>query len=152
MSRTLTRRASRFSPVGTKESRYKFWQSEKSWRCYDCWDCSAILSWWMSQIYTRRAVGARGATHAENWLRGCDSLHGVTVLQPQYLDNFFLDSSSNVSCFFEEKAFDEHSNLVQPKEQCINKIGHGTTLQLRPFRGTLLTRCFCVLHRVLKSK
>ena len=45
--------------------------------------------------------------------------------QTQYLDNYFLDSSSNISCFFEEGAFDENKTLVQPKAQSINKIGHG---------------------------
>lgn len=44
--------------------------------------------------------------------------------QSQYLDNYFLESSSNISCFFEEKAFDENKNLVQPKARSINKIGH----------------------------
>ena len=46
-------------------------------------------------------------------------------MQTQYLDNYFLDSSSNISCFFEEGAFDENKTLVQPKAQSINKIGHG---------------------------
>ncbi len=45
--------------------------------------------------------------------------------QTQYLDNYFLDSSSNISCFFEEGAFDKNKTLVQPKAQSINKIGHG---------------------------
>ena len=47
------------------------------------------------------------------------------VLQTQYLDNYFIDSSSNISCFFEEKAFDTEGKMLRPKEQCINKIGHG---------------------------
>ena len=46
-------------------------------------------------------------------------------LQTQYLDNYFIDSSSNISCFFEEKAFDTEGNMLRPKEHCINKIGHG---------------------------
>lgn len=47
-----------------------------------------------------------------------------TAEQNQFLDKFFLDSSKNISCFFEEKAFDEKMQLQQPKGQSINKIGH----------------------------
>lgn len=36
-----------------------------------------------------------------------------------------MESSSKVSCFFEEKAFDKDGELVQSKEESINKIGHG---------------------------
>eukprot|EP00242_Pyramimonas_sp_CCMP2087_P016832 CAMPEP_0198212248 /NCGR_PEP_ID=MMETSP1445-20131203/25607_1 /TAXON_ID=36898 /ORGANISM="Pyramimonas sp., Strain CCMP2087" /LENGTH=296 /DNA_ID=CAMNT_0043886657 /DNA_START=350 /DNA_END=1240 /DNA_ORIENTATION=+ len=39
-------------------------------------------------------------------------------------DNYFLDSANNVSCFFEEKAFDEEKKLRQAKSKSINKIGH----------------------------
>lgn len=38
-------------------------------------------------------------------------------------NQYFRDSGTSVKCFFEEKAFDEHGNLVQPLEQSINKIG-----------------------------
>ena len=39
-------------------------------------------------------------------------------------NNYFLESATTTKCFFEEKAFDEDGNLVQPLEQSINKIGH----------------------------
>ena len=45
--------------------------------------------------------------------------------QAQSRDPYFLASASNISFFFEEKAFDEAGALRQPKELSINKIGHG---------------------------
>ena len=39
-------------------------------------------------------------------------------------DRFFIESSENVSCFLEADALDENGNLVAPKQQSINKIGH----------------------------
>ena len=37
---------------------------------------------------------------------------------------YFIDSASQISCFFEEAAFDQHGQLTQAKELSINKIGH----------------------------
>ena len=42
----------------------------------------------------------------------------------EVFQQYFLDSAHNISCFFEEKAFDENGNLAQSLEQSINKIGH----------------------------
>jgi len=42
----------------------------------------------------------------------------------QTADEYFLDSSNNISFFFEEKAFDEEGKLRQAKALSINKIGH----------------------------
>eukprot|EP00879_Flechtneria_rotunda_P007875 GHRR01008251.1.p1 GENE.GHRR01008251.1~~GHRR01008251.1.p1 ORF type:complete len:333 (+),score=97.86 GHRR01008251.1:181-1179(+) len=39
-------------------------------------------------------------------------------------DAYFLDSASEVSFFFEEKAFNENGQLRQPKALSINKMGH----------------------------
>mmetsp|Transcript_29697 Transcript_29697/g.64845 ORF Transcript_29697/g.64845 Transcript_29697/m.64845 type:complete len:389 (-) Transcript_29697:234-1400(-) len=47
-----------------------------------------------------------------------------TTDQESTADNYFLDSANNVSCFFEEKAFDDDRNLKQAKSKSINKIGH----------------------------
>ena len=48
-------------------------------------------------------------------------------MQEKTTNQYFSDSASNVSFFFEEKAHDEQGNLRQPKELSINKIGHGGT-------------------------
>lgn len=47
-----------------------------------------------------------------------------TKNQSALTDQYFFDSASKVSFFFEEKAFDQDGKLVQPKELSINKIGH----------------------------
>ena len=39
-------------------------------------------------------------------------------------DDYFMDSSEAVHCFLEEEALDGQGNLLVPKEQAINKIGH----------------------------
>ncbi|MGB1011639.1 MAG: phytanoyl-CoA dioxygenase family protein [Thiolinea sp.] len=39
-------------------------------------------------------------------------------------DDYFLDSAERIRCFYEEDAFDDAGRLVQPRAQCINKIGH----------------------------
>ncbi len=39
-------------------------------------------------------------------------------------DDYFLDSAEQIRCFYEEEAFDASGKLVQPRAQCINKIGH----------------------------
>eukprot|EP00238_Polyblepharides_amylifera_P006257 CAMPEP_0196580662 /NCGR_PEP_ID=MMETSP1081-20130531/29884_1 /TAXON_ID=36882 /ORGANISM="Pyramimonas amylifera, Strain CCMP720" /LENGTH=338 /DNA_ID=CAMNT_0041900587 /DNA_START=83 /DNA_END=1099 /DNA_ORIENTATION=+ len=44
--------------------------------------------------------------------------------QKDKTDEYFLDSASNISCFFEEKAFDSDGALTQDKSLSINKIGH----------------------------
>jgi phytanoyl-CoA hydroxylase len=48
----------------------------------------------------------------------------TTDEQARRTDDYFLDSGDKIRFFFEEHAFDAGGNLVQPKEQSINKIGH----------------------------
>ena len=48
----------------------------------------------------------------------------TTKDQSRQVDDYFMASASNVSCFFEEEAFDAAGQLKQPKAQSINKIGH----------------------------
>lgn len=39
-------------------------------------------------------------------------------------DDYFLNSAETIRCFFEEEAFNDQGELVQPRHLCINKIGH----------------------------
>lgn len=48
----------------------------------------------------------------------------TTKEQEQHIDHYFLNSANNISCFFEEEAFDVQGNLRQDKSLSINKIGH----------------------------
>lgn len=48
----------------------------------------------------------------------------TTQDRSRQVDDYFMASASNVSCFFEEEAFDAAGQLKQPKAQSINKIGH----------------------------
>ena len=48
----------------------------------------------------------------------------TTDEQARRTDDYFLDSGDKIRFFFEEHAFDTGGDLVQPKEQSINKIGH----------------------------
>lgn len=52
--------------------------------------------------------------------------HGVFTTRDQALatDDWFLDSSAAVRCFFEEEAFADDGTLRQDKRLSINKIGH----------------------------
>lgn len=66
-------------------------------------------------------------TRAEQLLEDFDP-QSVSIFstrdQTNKTDTYFLESGSNVSCFFEEKAFGPDGNLAQPKALSINKIGH----------------------------
>ena len=44
--------------------------------------------------------------------------------QARSIDRYFLDSASQVRCFFEEEAFAQDGSLKQAKALSINKIGH----------------------------
>ncbi|MDI4635025.1 phytanoyl-CoA dioxygenase family protein [Pelomonas sp. V22] len=48
----------------------------------------------------------------------------TTQEQDRKVDDYFLDSATQVRCFFEEEAHDEQGRLRVPKELAINKIGH----------------------------
>ena len=68
----------------------------------------------------------RGLVHARNICSGLISLD----TQTKKTDQYFLDSASEVSFFFEEDAFAEDGSLRQAKALSINKIGHGERLLL----------------------
>ena len=44
--------------------------------------------------------------------------------QSHAASHYFMDSASNISCFLEAGAVDKSGQLVKPKSQAINKIGH----------------------------
>ncbi len=44
--------------------------------------------------------------------------------QVKTTDQYFLDSATEVRCFFEDGAIGADGSLLRDPEQCINKIGH----------------------------
>jgi phytanoyl-CoA hydroxylase len=44
--------------------------------------------------------------------------------QTQLNDRYFYESGDKIRFFLEYDAFDESGNLIQPKEDCLNKMGH----------------------------
>ena len=47
-----------------------------------------------------------------------------SAMQTQHNDRYFIDSGDKIRFFLEEDAFDEHGELRQEKEHCLNKLGH----------------------------
>ena len=66
----------------------------------------------------------RAVELVENWVDDDKSHTFGTENDDRSNDDYFLDSAEKVCCFFEDEAFDRNGQLVQSKEQSINKIGH----------------------------
>jgi phytanoyl-CoA hydroxylase len=47
-----------------------------------------------------------------------------TTKQTQLDDSYFIESGDKIRFFLEDDAFDEHGELRQEKEHCLNKMGH----------------------------
>jgi phytanoyl-CoA hydroxylase len=47
-----------------------------------------------------------------------------TTQQSQLDDRYFIESGDKIRFFLEKEAFDDSGRLRQPKEQCLNKMGH----------------------------
>lgn len=52
----------------------------------------------------------------------------TTEEQSRHSDDYFLSSGDKIHFFFEEEAFDADRKLTKPKNLCINKVGHGTSV------------------------
>ncbi|KAG7195144.1 uncharacterized protein KQ657_003665 [Scheffersomyces spartinae] len=64
-------------------------------------------------------------------------------------DQYFFDSSDKVSYFFDTDAFDSNGKLQFPKEQAINKIGHGLHMHNKIFEDITLENRVSEIAKVL---
>lgn len=67
---------------------------------------------------------ARAAEIVANWEEDSQNPIFTTKDNDRTGDNYFLNSAENISCFYEEAAFDDNGQLVQERAESINKIGH----------------------------
>lgn len=70
------------------------------------------------------ALRARAEQLVEDFDPGVRRAIFSTQEQDRKVDDYFLDSAEQMSCFFEEEAFDARGELRQAKALSINKIGH----------------------------
>ena len=67
---------------------------------------------------------SRAAEIVANWEEDSQNPIFTTKDNDRTGDNYFLNSAENISCFYEEAAFDGEGKLVQDRAESINKIGH----------------------------
>ena len=80
-------------------------------------------------------------------------------MQKATTNQYFMDSGSNVSFFFEEQAHDESGSLRQAKELSINKIGSRwvahwplpSSCDARPTADAMLHSSACAQHQRFKA-
>jgi phytanoyl-CoA hydroxylase len=70
------------------------------------------------------ALRARAEAIVEDFDAAANRAIFSTQEQARKVDDYFLDSATEVRCFFEEEAFDEQGGLRVDKALSINKIGH----------------------------
>lgn len=73
-------------------------------------------------------------------------------MQEKLTAEYFLKSANNISCFFEEGAFDDNGTLVRPKKLSINKIGHALHDLDTVFRDMSRSDSMQKLYRALGFK
>jgi phytanoyl-CoA hydroxylase len=56
------------------------------------------------------------------------------------LSRYFLDSATEVRCFFEEGSIAADGSLVRPPELCVNKIGHALHEKVPVFERLFATQ------------
>ena len=66
----------------------------------------------------------RAASIVNDWKDDTDNPIFTTQDNDRSNNSYFLNSAENISCFYEEEAFDANGEFVQKREDCINKIGH----------------------------
>lgn len=60
----------------------------------------------------------------DDWQPAINQTIFRTNEQSRIADEYFFNSAKNISFFLEEDAQDENGNLLYPKHESINKIGH----------------------------
>ena len=67
---------------------------------------------------------SRALKLVDEWNPAIDHTIFRTNEQSRVADEYFFNSANNISFFLEEDAQDENGNLLYPKHESINKIGH----------------------------
>lgn len=62
--------------------------------------------------------------------------------------DYFLDSASKISFFYEKDAFDKQGNLVNPLNQSLNKVGHA----MHDLNETYKRFCYSKILTTLATK
>lgn len=80
------------------------------------------------------------------------SVFTTDTQQVKTTDKYFLDSSTEVRCFFEEGAIAADGSLVRDPELCVNKIGHALHEKEPVFERLFATQWILSLLRQLGQR